>query len=110
MAQTDVQHILHAITDVSFPADKEELLRVAEESDASPEVLKALREMPPEQYENKNEVARSVHTDADSDQPHSAAQRAKQASQHGKTGMTQQLRDADKPPVQQELDKDKPGN
>ncbi|MGW8379009.1 DUF2795 domain-containing protein [Streptomyces sp. ODS28] len=104
MAHTTVQEVLKAVTDASFPAGKEELMKAAQEAHAPPQVMDALREMPPEQYENKNEVARSVRVDPDSDAPHSDAQRAKQAAQHGKTGMAEQLRDASKPPVQEELD------
>ena len=103
MAHTDVNQILRAITDATFPAGKEELLRAAQAKEAPPEVLTALREMPPEQYQNKQEVAQSVRTDPDSDFPHSAAQRAKQAGQH-KPGVAEQLRDAPKPPVDEELD------
>jgi hypothetical protein len=97
--------VLRAITDASFPAGKEELLRVAQAGNAPPEVIQALQEIPAEQYENKHEVAQSVRTEADSDLQHSAAQHAKQAAQGGKPGLSEKLRDAPKPPVEEELDR-----
>lgn len=106
MSDTSTEEVLRAITDASFPAGKDDLLRVAQEGNAAPQVMDALRQIPPEQYENKEEVARSVSTPPDSDRPHSASQRAEQARKGGKPGMTQYLRDAEKPPVERELDED----
>jgi hypothetical protein len=103
MAHTDVPAVLSAIKDVDFPAAKEDLLDAARRSSASEEVLKALRGIPPEQYGNHDDVARSVRVDADSDLGLTAAQRAEQARQGGKPGMSQHLRDAPKTPLQEEL-------
>ncbi|MFP8940678.1 DUF2795 domain-containing protein [Streptomyces fenghuangensis] len=105
MAHTDVQEILGALKDVDFPADKDELLRAAKVGGASGEVLKALRGIPPDRYDNRDQVARSVRVDPDSDLGHSAAQRAEQARKGGKPGLSQHLRDAPKPPVEDELDR-----
>ncbi|GAA3656857.1 DUF2795 domain-containing protein [Streptomyces sp. S1A] len=105
MAHTDVQEILGALKDVDFPADKDELLRAAKVGGASGEALKALRGIPPDRYDNRDQVARSVRVDPDSDLGHSAAQRAEQARKGGKPGLSQHLRDAPKPPVEDELDR-----
>ncbi|MEE1938693.1 DUF2795 domain-containing protein [Streptomyces sp. TRM 70361] len=105
MAHTDVQEILGTLKDVDFPAGKDDLLRAARTGGASEEALKALRGIPPDRYANRDEVARSVRVDPDSDLGHSAAQRAQQARKGGKPGLSQHLRDADKPPVQDELDR-----
>ncbi|OEU96629.1 DUF2795 domain-containing protein [Streptomyces oceani] len=104
MTETTTKDVIRAVTDVSFPANKDELLRVARSNDASPGVLAALREMPPEEYANRDEVARSVRTAPDADRPHSAAQRAEQARKGGKPGLSERLRDAERPPVEEELE------
>ena len=105
MAHTDVQQILGALKDVDFPADKDELLRAARTARASEETLATLRGIPPDRYGNREEVARSVRVDPDSDLGHSAAQRAEQARRGGKPGLSQHLRDVPKPPVEDELDR-----
>ena len=46
-----------ALRDVDFPAGKDELIRAAQASGA---VIRALRAIPPEEYANREEVARSV--------------------------------------------------
>ncbi|WP_326691886.1 MULTISPECIES: DUF2795 domain-containing protein [unclassified Streptomyces] len=102
-AHTTVKEVLAALDDVDFPADKDELLRAA--SGASHEVCAALRGIPPEEYANREEVARSVRVDPDSDLDLSPAQRAEQARQGGRPGQSQHLREAPKPPVEDELDR-----
>ncbi|MEV6793252.1 DUF2795 domain-containing protein [Streptomyces sp. NPDC051320] len=105
MADTNVHDVLGAVRDVHFPAGKDDLVDAAERSGASGDVVKALRGIAPEQYANKEEVARSVRLDPASDRGHSRAQRAEQARQGGKPGLSQHLRDAPKPPVEDELDR-----
>jgi hypothetical protein len=105
MAHTDVQQILGSLKDVDFPADKDELLRAARVGGASDEALKALRGIPPDRYDNRDQVARSVRVDPDSDLGHSAAQRADQARKGGRPGLSQHLREVPKPPVEDELDR-----
>ncbi|MFG2026579.1 DUF2795 domain-containing protein [Streptomyces sp. NPDC048825] len=104
MAHTNVQEVLHALKGVTFPADKDELVRAAQVAGASDEVVRALRAVPPEEYTNKEDVARSVRVDPDSDLDLSPSQRAEQARQGGKPGQAQRLRAVGKPPVEDELD------
>jgi hypothetical protein len=96
--------VLGALEDVDFPAGKDQLLTAARAAGASEEVVKALRGIPPEQYTSREDVARSVRVDPDSDLGHTAAQRAGQAREGGKPGLSQHLRDAPKTPVQEELE------
>ncbi|MEU6811624.1 DUF2795 domain-containing protein [Streptomyces sp. NPDC046831] len=102
---TSARDVVDAIKDVDFPAGKDELIEAANRSGASPEVIKALRGIPPEQYANREEVARSVRVDPASDLDLSDAQRAEQAREGGRPGQSQHLRDVPKPPVQEELDR-----
>lgn len=102
-AHTDARQILDTLEDVDYPAGKDELLAAAERGGASEEVLTALRGIPAEQYANRDEVAHSVRTEPDSDLGHSPGQRDEQARKGGKHGLSQHLRDAEKPPIEREL-------
>lgn len=105
MAHTNAREVLRALDDVDFPADKDTLVRAAQVAGASEEVVRALRAIPPEEYENRDQVAHSVRVDPDSDLDHSPAQRAEQARLGGKPGQSQHLREVPKPPVEEELER-----
>ncbi|MGK5531599.1 DUF2795 domain-containing protein [Streptomyces sp. URMC 129] len=107
MASTDVGEILRAVKNVDFPAGKDELIEEAKRAGAPEPAVKALRGIPREQYRSRADVARSVRVPADSDLGHSPAQRAEQARKRGKQGQAEQLRDVPKPPIQEELDRDR---
>ncbi|MFK4148673.1 DUF2795 domain-containing protein [Streptomyces sp. NPDC004065] len=102
---TSARDVVNAIKDVDFPAGKEELVEAASRAGAPQEVVKALRGIPPEQYANREEVARSVRVAPDSDLGLSPAQRAEQAREGGRHGQSQHLREVPKPPVQEELER-----
>lgn len=103
--RTSARDVVSAIKDVDFPAGKDDLVQAASRSGASQDVVKALRGIPAEQYANREEVARSVRVDPDSDLGLSPAQRAEQARAGGRRGQSQHLRDVPKPPVEDELDR-----
>ena len=65
--RTSARDVVSAIKDVDFPAGKDDLVQAASRSGAAPDVVKALRGIPAEQYANREEVARSVRVDPDSD-------------------------------------------
>ncbi|MET7806926.1 DUF2795 domain-containing protein [Micromonospora chersina] len=71
---TDVLEYLSAL---DYPAGKDDVIREAEREGAPPEVLQALRALPPVDYANGNEVARSAGIDAAPEV--SPSQRAAQA-------------------------------
>lgn len=102
---TSAREVVDAVKDAHFPASKDELIDTARRAGASQEVVAALRGIPPEEYANRDEVARSVRVDPDSDLGLSPAQRAEQARAGGRPGQSQHLREAPKPPVQEELDR-----
>ena len=61
---TTAQDVREYLKTVDFPADKDAIVRAAEEIGAPEDVVKALRAMPPEvEYANKDEVLRSAHTE-----------------------------------------------
>ena len=104
-AHTTVQEVLHALDQVDFPAGKDDLLAAAQDAGASPEVLKALRGVPPDEYANRDEVARSVRLDPDYDVETSASQKAQQQRQGGRQGQSQHLRETPLTPIEEELQK-----
>ncbi|MCZ7422393.1 MULTISPECIES: DUF2795 domain-containing protein [unclassified Micromonospora] len=56
--------VLQYLSSLDYPAGKDEVLREAEREGAPPEVLQALRALPPVDYANGNQVARSAGIDA----------------------------------------------
>jgi hypothetical protein len=83
---TDVLEYLSAL---DYPAGKDDVVREAEREGAPPEVLKALRALPPVDYANGSEVARSAGIDAAPEV--GASQRAAQAREPH-TRVSQHLR------------------
>ncbi|MEV0806878.1 DUF2795 domain-containing protein [Micromonospora sp. NPDC050200] len=69
--------VLQYLSSLDYPAEKDDVVREAEREGAPPEVLKALRALPPVDYANGSEVARSAGIDAAPEL--SPAQRAAQA-------------------------------
>ena len=102
-AHTTVHEVLQALEQVDFPAGKDDLLGAAQEAGASPEVLKALRGVPQDEYANRDEVARSVRLDPDYDVQTSASQKAEQQRQGGRPGQSQHLREVPLTPIEEEL-------
>ncbi|MGV9573167.1 DUF2795 domain-containing protein, partial [Streptomyces nigra] len=65
---TSAREVVEALKDVDFPATKDELVEAARRTGGgSKEVVAALRAIPPDEYANKDEVARSVRVDPASD-------------------------------------------
>lgn len=103
MAHANLEDVLSALRSVDFPAAKDDLIRAAQAARAPADVIKALRAIPPVEYANREEVARSVPADPAADRV-SPAQRAEQARLGGKPGLSERLREVPKPPIEEELD------
>ncbi|SCG49932.1 MULTISPECIES: DUF2795 domain-containing protein [Micromonospora] len=69
--------VLQYLSSLDYPAEKDDVVREAEREGAPPEVLQALRALPPVDYANGTEVARSAGIDAAPEVD--ASQRAAQA-------------------------------
>ena len=109
MAHVTVDEVVHAVRDAGFPATKEELIQAARAAGASDEVVRALRAIPPVEYRNRAEVARSVPTDLVAELGISPGQRFEQireAHRHHPQHFSAYARDVPKPVVEQELDED----
>ncbi len=79
-----VEDIRDALMNADFPADKDELIRVAERAGAAEETLSVLRSLPVADYANKDEVVRSVETaEATGSTPSQHAAQARTDTQPG---------------------------
>lgn len=112
MAHVTVDEVLHVLRDVDFPATKDELVKAARAAGASEEVLRALRAVPPVEYRNRTEVARSVPADLAAELGFSPGQRyeaIREGHRHHPQRFSAYSRDVPKPVVEEteeELDGD----
>ncbi|MBB5826154.1 DUF2795 domain-containing protein [Micromonospora carbonacea] len=81
--------VLQYLSSLDYPADKADVVREAEREGAPPDVLRALRALPPVDYANGTEVARSAGIEAAPEA--SPARRAAQAREPH-TRVSQHLR------------------
>jgi len=102
-AHTTIKEVLAALGEVDFPAGKDDLLAAAQAAGASEEVQKALRGIPPDEYANRDEVARSVRLDPSTEDGLDASRRAEQARTGGRLGLGQHEVDVREPVIEEEL-------
>lgn len=60
---TTQQRVRAGLSEVDFPADKDQLVAAADRTGADDHTLRALRSMPPVRYTNIDEVLASVETE-----------------------------------------------
>ncbi|GGS61485.1 DUF2795 domain-containing protein [Streptomyces cinerochromogenes] len=104
-AHTSVPEVLDALNEVTYPAARDRLVSAARQAGASEEVVKALRALPAEDYTGRDDVARSLRVDPDSDLGTDATRRAEQARHGGKPGLSLHLREEPRTPIQEEFDR-----
>ncbi|WP_432534986.1 DUF2795 domain-containing protein [Kineococcus arenarius] len=75
MATND--EVLHAVRDADYPAGKDALIATAQASGAGEDVLKALRTLPLADYDNAQEVVRSVPSEEEEPDARTAAEQAR---------------------------------
>lgn len=90
--------------EVSFPAGKDQIVEHAREAGADEEMLSALRAMPPADYNEPNEVLRSVPLPRSDTDSHSESARAQLRREHTKPGMAESAKES-RPvnPIEEEL-------
>ncbi len=82
--------VLQYLSSLDYPAGKDDVVREAEREGAPPDVLRALRALPPVEYANGNEVARSARIETAPEV--GPAQRAAQARDTRHQRVAQHLR------------------
>ncbi|KEI45594.1 DUF2795 domain-containing protein [Saccharopolyspora rectivirgula] len=99
---TDRPTLKAALQDADFPASKEQLIEQAEQAGADQETLRALRSIPPADYENYTEVARSVPFSRASEDEESDPEKAKRA-RAGKDRLAEHQTETPANPIVEEL-------
>ncbi|MFC9962845.1 MULTISPECIES: DUF2795 domain-containing protein [Nocardia] len=99
MVTTDVQRVERALSEVDFPANKDDLVRCATDAKADEDTVRALRAIPPVAYANMTEVLQSVTLD----DGRTEAQRMAQSRDHAHPGVAERDREVPPNPIVEEL-------
>lgn len=89
------------LSDLDFPADKDDVVAHAEQRGAGREVASALRAMPPAQYNQVEEVLRAVPLADPEVEDRSGTEGAQQRK--GRSGVAEHLRSAEPSAIEDEL-------
>ncbi|MFI0352254.1 DUF2795 domain-containing protein [Actinomadura sp. 9N407] len=103
----DTGQIADLLNDIDFPASKQQIVEHAHQAGPGTEAERALAALPLGDYDNLQEVLRSVPTDPDPGR--SASERDYQRTHHRKSGLAEHMRDTERTPVEEELRRD-PGS
>ncbi|GAA4866392.1 DUF2795 domain-containing protein [Saccharopolyspora cebuensis] len=99
MVTTDVRRLRTALSESDFPADKDTLVRDAQEAGADRDTMRALNSIPPVEYANLAEVEQSVPLGTGP----SEAEAQEQHRQPGKSGMSERDEPIPSHPIAEEL-------
>lgn len=99
---TDRSTLEATLSAVDFPASKEDLVAYAENNGADEGTVRALRAMPPADYENLTEVERSVPLDKATEEGQSDSDKAQQDRHRPESGLAEhETRTPDNPIVEE---------
>lgn len=93
----------NALIDADYPADKQALLDYAERTGSDPDVLSALRGLPPVEYGSRDEVLRSIDADPGDLAGQTATEQGRQAMGQAESPLAEHLRETDPTPVEDEV-------
>lgn len=96
---TDTGRLRRALSEVDFPAEKEELVRCAYRAGADDATLSSLDAMPPVSYGSLDEVFRSARQEPE----RNSADRAAQRRRHTRPGLAEHEKDVPAHPITDEL-------
>ncbi|OQO89743.1 DUF2795 domain-containing protein [Saccharomonospora piscinae] len=96
---TTVERLHSALSGADFPAQRDDLVRSAENANADADTIKELRGIPPESYGSLADVERAVSFAS----PESDHERAKRRGRHTKPGLAEQEKDVPEHPIVEEL-------
>ncbi|GAB2741898.1 hypothetical protein GCM10027174_14260 [Salinifilum aidingensis] len=100
---TDRASLEAALSEVDFPASKEDLVAHAQNHGADEETVRSLRALPVAEYENLTEIVRSVPLDMAEEEGQSSSDKAQQASRHQHSGLAEHQRETPDNPIVEEL-------
>lgn len=96
---TDVPRLCEALSDVDYPADKNDLVQAAIRTEADADTVRALEAIPPVSYANETEVLRAAPLET----TQAEADRAAQRRLHTHPGLSEQDKDVPEHPIRSEL-------
>ncbi len=102
MSEDITAAVRDVLVDIDYPASKEILVNAAARRSADQDVLKALRGMPPVEYQNEAEVVASI------DRPPTGAgdalsDKGRRHREHTHAGLAQHMKEGDPTPIEKEL-------
>ena len=100
---TDRAAVQATLSGMSFPASKEELVSYAQNNGADEDTVRALRAMPPADYDNVAEVIRSVPLDKAAEEGQSSSDKAQQARQRTRDRLAEHQTEVPSNPIVEEL-------
>lgn len=100
---TDPTALREVLSSIDFPASKEKLVEHAERHGASEQALRALRAMPPEEYQNVTEVFRAVPMTMSSTEGQTSSDKAQQARHNTASGLAEHQTETPTNPIVDEL-------
>ncbi|GLZ02702.1 hypothetical protein Acsp03_01690 [Actinomadura sp. NBRC 104412] len=101
MRVSDTRRIEEMLGDLAFPASKQQIVAHAHYRRPGSAAERALAALPLGDYDNVEQVLRSVPTEPDPGR--SPAERDYQRTHHRKPLLAEHMRDSEEPPVQEEL-------
>lgn len=103
-ADNGIDQLKAVLAEVDFPAAKETIVDRVADSGADEDVLRAVRSMPPVQYEQSDDVLRSVPLSEETSDARSDSQRAQQRRQNTRDGLAETMTETGPVnPIEEEL-------
>ncbi|MFD0688574.1 DUF2795 domain-containing protein [Actinomadura fibrosa] len=107
MRIADTWQVEKLLGDLAFPASKQDIAEHAHRRAPGTQAERALASLPLGTYDNVAEVVRSVPIDPDPDR--GTAERVYQRHHHERQGLAEHMRESERPPVQDELERGEGG-
>ncbi|WP_338595379.1 DUF2795 domain-containing protein [Saccharopolyspora sp. SCSIO 74807] len=92
-----------SLSGVDFPASKDQLVQFANNNGVDEETVRALRAMPPADYDNVTEVVRSVPLERGEEEGQSDSDKAQQNRRPQKGGLAEHQAEVPANPIVEEL-------
>ncbi|MDQ3957003.1 MAG: DUF2795 domain-containing protein [Actinomycetota bacterium] len=90
---TVIDKVQAALAELDYPADKDEILAVAESNRADEEVMRSLRGLPPVEYRSRAELLRSIDADPAELEGRLPGEKGPQRREHTHSGMAEHMKD-----------------
>ena len=100
---TDRESVKQALSSADFPASKEELLTHLESYSADEAVVRAVRAIPPVQYDNIGEVIQSVPMSKSAEDGQSDSDKAQEQRHNDSSQLAEHQTDIPSNPIVEEL-------